>query len=261
MVGPVVLFGGPYSNLQATRAVLEVAQARGAVPICTGDVVAYCGRPQETIAAIRDAGCAVVAGNCELQLARGALDCGCGFEDGSACDLLSVAWYAYASARVQEADRAWMADMPDILSFEHGGRRYAVLHGALSDVARFLWSTSPASEFETEWDLVEQAIGPVTCIVAGHSGIPFVRHLSRGDWINAGVVGMPPHDGTARTRYAVLEDGQVSLHALDYDVDAAVADMQAAGLIHGYDKALKTGYWPSEDVLPSELRVSSRASG
>lgn len=46
--GPVLVFGGPYSNLQATRALIARADQLG-VPsqnlICTGDVVAYCGDP------------------------------------------------------------------------------------------------------------------------------------------------------------------------------------------------------------------------
>ena len=122
--GPVLVFGGPYSNQQALQALLAEA-ARRQVPaasmICTGDVVAYCGAPVETIGAIRAAGCAVVAGNCEVQLAAGALDCGCGFEDGSACDLLSAGWFAFASAHVGAPDRDWMGGLPDIATFDHCG--------------------------------------------------------------------------------------------------------------------------------------------
>lgn len=33
----------------------------------------------------------LIAGSCEENLAAGALDCGCGFEEGTACDLLSRA--------------------------------------------------------------------------------------------------------------------------------------------------------------------------
>ncbi|MEE3500553.1 hypothetical protein [Acidiphilium acidophilum] len=41
--GPVLVFGGPYSNLPATRAVFAAAAEHGIPPgrmICTGDVVA-----------------------------------------------------------------------------------------------------------------------------------------------------------------------------------------------------------------------------
>src|SRR5262245_44817533 len=82
---PLLVFGGPYSNLRALAALRERADALGipaAQTICTGDVVAYCAEPQETTAAVREWGCHVVAGNCEEQLAAGAEDCACGFEPG-----------------------------------------------------------------------------------------------------------------------------------------------------------------------------------
>ncbi len=40
-----------------------------------------------------------------------------------------------------------------------------------------------------------------------------------------------------------------------------VAAMERAGLTQGYHSALRSGYWPSEDVLPPELRRAALASG
>ncbi len=260
----VLLFGGPYSNLQATQALLAKARERGIRAdhrVCTGDVVAYCGDPVETVRSIRRAGCTVVAGNCEKQLAVGAETCGCGFEEGSACDLLSVGWYQFANAQLQDDERAWMAECPDIVSFRHQGARYAVIHGGVSDIARFLWPTSKLETFLGEWAMIEAAIGKVDHVIAGHCGLPFIRDTPRGRWINAGVIGMPPHDGGQQTRYAILDGGEVLFHRLCYDVDAAFDAMQAKGLIQGYHEALRNGYWPSEDVLPDALRSSSLAKG
>ena len=254
--GPVLLFGGPYSNLQATRAVLDRAQARGieaSHSICTGDVVAYCADPVATVDLIRRTGCTVVAGNCEKQLAAGALDCGCGFEDGSTCDLLSAGWYAYANRTVPDSDRAWMALCPDIVTFAHAGRRYAVIHGGLTDISRFIWSVSAEAAFDAEIAAVEAAVGPVDAVIAGHSGIAFERQIGRHAWINAGVIGMPANDGGALTEYAVLDAGAVTFHKLEYDAQAASQAMEAAGLVQGYDRALLSGVWPSQDVLPAAL--------
>ncbi|WP_408637144.1 metallophosphoesterase family protein [Pseudosulfitobacter koreensis] len=262
--GPLLIFGGPYSNVQATRALLAVAAARGIGGdhmLCTGDIVAYCGAPAATVAAIRAAGCAVVAGNCERQLAAGAPDCGCGFADGSACDLLSAGWYGFARARVSAQDAAWMGQLPDIVTFRHQGARYAAVHGGATDIARFIWPDSDDAVFAQEWVAVEAACGPVDHIIAGHCGIPFIRTLPQGRWINAGVIGMPPHDGRQQTRFAVLDGGDVQIMRLDYDVAGAIYDMCSAGLTQGYDSALRRGYWPSEDVLPETLRVPSLASG
>lgn len=262
--GPILLFGGPYSNLQAVEALARFAKERGidgSAMICTGDIVAYCGAPRESVSAIRALGCAVVAGNCELQLASGAEDCGCGFAPGSSCDMLSGAWYAHAAQQLDADAKAWMGALPDVATFGHQGERYGVIHGGVRDVARFIWSESAEAVFEEEWQALEKVVGPVDHIIAGHSGLPFIRDTKRGRWINAGVIGMPPHDGGQQSRFAVLDGGEVTFQRLSYDVAGAVADMERAGLPRAYSHALQSGYWPSEDVLPPGLRVPSLARG
>ncbi|MBW4708750.1 metallophosphoesterase [Roseobacter sp. YSTF-M11] len=261
---PVLLFGGPYSNLHALQALLAVATRLGIAGrqmICTGDVVAYGGAPRETVAAIRRCGATVVAGNCEKQLARRAPDCGCGFEEGSACDLLSLGWYPFADRQIDAKARAWMGACPDIVSFRHQGARYAVIHGGLTDIARFIWPNSPDAVLQAEWAEIEDEIGPVDHVVAGHCGLAFLRDTPRGSWINPGVIGLPPNDGRQQTRYGILDGGEVQIHRLSYDAEAACDAMRAGGLTQGYDTALLSGYWPSEDVLPAALRGPSLASG
>jgi predicted phosphodiesterase len=255
----VLLFGGPYSNLQALEAVLAWARAAGIAPermICTGDIVAYCGAPLACVEAMQASGASVIAGNCEIQLAQGAGDCGCGFEDGTTCDRLSAAWYSFAQSQMTEDGRSWMGDLPDVISFEHQGLRYGVLHGGVTDVARFVFETDEDAVFAREWAALEALTGPVDGVIAGHSGIPFLRLTARGPWMNAGVIGMPPHDGAPQTRFAVLSGGKMRIEYLSYDVEAAMADMRAAGLPSDYRAALQSGYWPSEDVLPEALRVA-----
>ncbi|MFK7744031.1 MAG: metallophosphoesterase [Roseobacter sp.] len=262
--GSIVLFGGPYSNLQATRALLNEAFTLGCSGhrlICTGDVVAYAADPVGTVDAIMSSGAIVVAGNCEKQLSVGANDCGCGFEEGTTCDLLSAGWYAFAARHLTEQGRGWMMACPDIVSFRHQGARYAVIHGGFSAIARFIWPTSDLSIFTQEWALIEQAIGSVDHVVAGHCGIPFERVTPKGRWINAGVIGMPPHDGGQQTRYAILDGGEVRFHRLTYDVEAAFDAMVQADLTQGYHESLRSGYWPSEDILPEPLRAPSLAKG
>ncbi|MEM7597461.1 MAG: metallophosphoesterase family protein, partial [Pseudomonadota bacterium] len=218
---PIVLFGGPYSNLQATEAMLAVVRARGLPAICTGDVVAYCADPVATVAAIRASNVAVVAGNCERQLASGALDCGCGFEAGTTCDLLSAGWFAYANARVGPADRAWMDGLPDMVVFTQAGRRFAVIHGGASDVSRFIWPNSSEHVFGHEISVIERHVGRVDGVIAGHCGLAFIRGVTGLLWTNAGVIGMPANYGKTVGHYAIMEDGIATLHDLTYDTRAA----------------------------------------
>src|SRR5260370_23863962 len=66
--GPVLLFGGCYSNAQATQALLQAGNSFGIPPdhiVCTGDVVAYRADTAETVELVRAAGGHVVMGNCQ----------------------------------------------------------------------------------------------------------------------------------------------------------------------------------------------------
>lgn len=259
--GPVLLFGGPYSNLQATQALFEVV-ARLNIPashqICTGDIVAYCADPVKTTALVRGSGCVVIAGNCEEQLAQNALDCGCGFEEGNACDLLSAGWYNHANAEVGDADRKWMGTLPDFATFTHHGRRYAVLHGGATAINRFIWSVSEGTVFKEEIEFLEGQVGPVDVVISGHSGIAFEKQIGRHTWINAGAIGMPANNGQPATEFAILDNGEIRFETLDYDHQAAHEAMIKAGLVQGYHQSLLTGFWPSEDTLPNVLRNGGR---
>lgn len=257
--GPALVFGGPYSNLQATEAVLAEAARRGIPPrrvVCTGDVVAYCADAAATCELVMQSGIHVLAGNCEIQLGSDAEDCGCGFAEGTACDLLSAAWYAHARRQVTAAQRAWMAGLPRRLVLGlPDGRRLAVVHGGAEDVSRFLFPSAPAA-------VLAEEIAATGCdgVIGGHCGLPFARRIGAALWCNAGAVGMPAHDGTPRAWFALLEPGReglaVSLLPLAYDHVAAAAAMRAAGLPEGYARGLETGFWPSEDVLPAAERAA-----
>lgn len=256
--GPLLVFGGPYSNLQATRAVLAEAARRG-IPahrvICTGDVVAYGADAAACTDLIMASGIHVLMGNCEENLAAGALDCGCGFEEGTACDLLSRAWYAHADRQVTLAQRAWMGARPRrLVVVLPDGRRLAVLHGGADDISRFLFASAPET-------LLAEEIAATGCdgVIAGHCGIPFARHVGEALWLNAGAIGMPADDGTPRAWFAVLTPAadalSVEILPLDYDHAGAAAAMRAARLPEGYAAALGSGLWPSCDVLPEAERA------
>ena len=66
---------------------------------------------------------------------------------------------------------------------------------------------------------------------------------------------MPANDGTPRVWFIVLrptDEGIFIEHRpLDYDYSKAAAQMSRSGLSSEYQEALRTGLWPSCDVLPS----------
>jgi predicted phosphodiesterase len=202
-----------------------------------------------TVDLIREAGTHVVMGNCEESLGQNAADCGCGFASGSACDLLSVAWYAHADRRLDDDARAWMRGLPRRIDLIAGSRRLAVIHGSPTSINQFVFASAPDGAFR---DL----IGSSGCdgVIGGHCGIPFTRQVDGMLWHNPGAIGIPANDGTPRVWFSVLcpqSDGiELTHHPLEYDHAAAAASMRQAGLPAGYADAMQTGLWPSTDVLP-----------
>ena len=254
--GPLLVFGGPYSNLQATRALLAEAEALGIPPermLCSGDLVAYCADPQATADLIRAASIPVVMGNCEESLGEDAEDCGCGFTPGSSCDLLSVQWYRYAVQALDQNTKAWMHGLPRRIDFSLGGLRFAAVHGDVEQISRFVFPASPAAE-----KAGQIAAAGVDGVIGGHSGLPFSEVLAGRLWHNAGVIGMPANDGTPRVWYSLLRPTargiEIENRALAYDHAAAAAAMAQRDLPPGYARSLVSGLWPADDIMPEADR-------
>lgn len=253
-----LMFGGPYSNLAATRAMRSRAEVLGIPPsrtVCTGDIVAYCAEPAETASLIRDWGCHVVRGNCEESLARGAPDCGCNFEDGTACDLLARGWYPHAVEHVPRDLKDWMGTLPPSLDLDIAGVKVRVIHGGGEETARWVFASTPGRIDE------ELARAGGSLIIAGHCGLPFIARRRLGVWFNPGVIGMPANDGTPDGWYGLVTpvpDGiKLSTHRLAYDAPASAATLRRLGHANGYARSLITGLWPSLDVLPDAERAAT----
>ena len=252
---PLLIFGGPYGNLQATQALKQIAEESSFPPdriICTGDLTAYCAQPSETIALIRDWGIHCIKGNVEEQLAEGLDDCGCNFDTGSTCDRLSQQWYRFTDQEVDADQRAWLRALPDHLRFRFNGLECLVVHGALSSINRFLFASTPWAEKGAEFEKAQADV-----IIAGHSGLPFSQSQEGKLWCNAGVIGMPANDGTTRSWYAILEPQgdtgiQCTHFGFPYPHQEAASLMAQRGLPPEYRETLASGLWNNCDILPEE---------
>lgn len=250
--GPLLVFGGVYSNLPALKALMNLAKAQG-IPasniICTGDIVAYCAEPEACVQAIRDWGIACIAGNVELQLVSDAEDCGCNFEDNTRCDLFSKNWYPYAKRHLSQASLDWLSQLPLLLELEYAGKNTCVLHGSYEQTAGFVFKSTPWAykAAQLEWAKAE-------VVLAGHCGLPFHDAHEGRYWINAGVIGMPANDGSTQVWYALLDDAGGTLtvqhHAYTYDYERTASLMEAEGLPQAYAHTLRTGLWDNCDILP-----------
>ena len=256
-IGPledrILVFGGPYSNLQATQAILEKAKALS-IPanhiICTGDVVAYCAQPEETACLVSESSIHTIQGNCEENLANDIDHCGCGFDEESLCNILANKWYQFLQKNISQEMVSWMGSLPQRIEFTFSGKKFHALHGAHRNISEFLFASQSDDDILKQ---IEQTDSDI--ILSGHSGLPFTKIIGDKAWHNAGAIGMPANDGTARTWYSIIrggEDGEIIFehHALEYDHQKTANIMKESGLID-YASAIETGLWPSCDVLPA----------
>jgi uncharacterized radical SAM superfamily Fe-S cluster-containing enzyme len=254
---PVAIFGGCYSNFEATFTLIQLMERLG-IPashrICTGDIVAYGADAEACVGLVRNTADHVVMGNCEESLAAAKPDCGCGFPEGSACQRLSSAWFAHADRQISPESRKWMATLPRRIDLQIGGARLAVVHGGTQQINQFIFASTSTKTKVLQFDQAE-----VDGVIGGHCGLPFSQSVAGRLWHNSGAVGMPANDGTRRVWFSIItpvDRGlEIQHRAINYDHASAAAKMRTAGLPNEYAMTLETGLWPNCDILPAtEIR-------
>lgn len=252
LTGKLLVFGGPYSNLQALTQLQTLAGELGILPsniICTGDIIGYCAQPEETAQLVKDWGIHSIQGNVEENIISGEDDCGCNFSEGSRCDMFSRNWFPFAARSVSEATRLWLSTLPNHLQFTYAGKSVAVVHGSASNISDFVFKSTP-------WEVKELTFQAkkADVVLAGHAGLPFADQQGSKHWLNAGVIGMPANDGTPRVWYLILDDTDgafsYSFESFTYDNTRANQLMVAHGLPGSYAKTLLTGIWDNCEILP-----------
>jgi predicted phosphodiesterase len=250
--GKMLFFGGVYSNLQALQSLIKLAENEGIPPencICNGDIIGYCGQPQETLDIFKDWGAHSILGNVEIQLRDDQEDCGCDFTTGSRCDGFSEIWYAFAKANLHTTTKQYFKSLPDHIIFEYAGKKIGVVHGSYNHVSQFVFKSTNWKEKQSSLDALQADV-----IIAGHSGLPFADQKDDQTWLNPGVIGMPANDGKSTTWAMILDDAQDFAYQhlpLSYDYETAVDQMKKNALPMEYALTLKTGLWDNMEILPA----------
>ena len=249
----LLFFGGVYSNLQALQAMQQWAVANDFTSeniFCTGDILGYCAQPMECIELISKWGIHCIAGNVELQVRNGEDDCGCDFNPGGRCDLLSKNWYTYIQHKMTPQAFDWLNALPDHIQLTTYGRQLTIVHGSWFHTAAFIFKSTPWQTKQADLNACGSDI-----IIAGHCGLPFADVQNGQYWLNPGVIGMPANDGETAVWFMTL-DGQhtpiYQFHRLVYDHGQAARLMHENNLPATYAQTLLTGIWDNCEILPGE---------
>jgi len=236
---PLAIFGDIHANLPALEAVLGDMDARGLHSrYCLGDLVGYGVWPNEVCALLQAAGTPTIMGNYDLGVGNDSADCGCAYRD-AASEALGKRSIAWSNAHTTDSNKAYLRALPAAIPLQVGDLPVCLVHGSPRRVNEYLYADRPDRSLER---LLDDAQADV--LVCGHTHIPYHRVLPSGRHvINAGSVGKPK-DGDPRACYVTLDalgrDLQVAFIRVPYDIDRAVAAIEAGAMPHEYAAMLRT---------------------
>lgn len=221
------VIGDIHSNIDALQSVLKDIQEKQVdFIVCTGDLVGYLPFPNEVIDCIRAERVLVVQGNHDEVIAHAKRMPLEELERMTVEEKCAKASASYTNAVITEANRKYLRELPQALTFKQGEREIVVVHGSPRSIKEYLYEDTPVlAEISRE--------SPYHVIICGHTHIPYHQEVGETHYINAGSVGKPKH-GDAQAAYVIVEitDQTVACErqAVSYDVTKvaqAILDNQA----------------------------------
>jgi diadenosine tetraphosphatase ApaH/serine/threonine PP2A family protein phosphatase len=227
----VAIFSDVHANVDALKAVLDdIGRHRVDARLCLGDSVGYGAEPRACLDLLFASCTSLLAGNHDLAAS--------GLLDGSRFSTTARDAVDFARRAITPSQRKLLARLPDEDSFLD----LLLVHASPTNPREFPYVRDAAAA-------LQQFDARRFCVAFyGHTHLPLVFRddgervtttmspfveLDRADryLCNVGSVGQP-RDQDPRACYAIYdsEAQSISFRRVDYDVEAALARIQAAGL-------------------------------
>ena len=134
----IALFSDIHANLLALEAVLEdIATSDVGETYCLGDLVGYGPDPSGAVERIRSLGIPTIRGNYDEGIGTRRGECGCYYAtDQAKSD--GAASYTFTDAALDDADHAWLAELPGEIRLEHEDVRILLAHGSPRKINEYL---------------------------------------------------------------------------------------------------------------------------
>lgn len=208
-----------HGNYEALKSVLEDLDKKNINKVlCLGDVVGYYTQVNECCEALRERNIECLMGNHDWYMVSGSF---CPRSE-SVNDCLK-----YQRKIITQDNLNWLKKSK--IQFEFNNIK--MVHGG--------W-TNPIDEYlyeptEAYFNKIEGTI-----FISGHTHIQILKHFENKTYCNPGSVGMP-RDENAKSAYAILDNKNITLHRIEYDIDKVGDLMKKAGFNSHYYGGLKTG--------------------
>lgn len=186
--------------------------------LCIGDLVDYGVTPGPCVDWVREHATAWVRGNHDHAVAQRVSARG-----GSGYRALAAATRPLHWEVLNDVQMGFLARMPVTRYVTLGEKTFFLVHGTPHDPLDEYLSDNPQL-----WQKrLENVQADFVCV--GHTHLPFHLDLGETQVLNPGSIGQP-RDGDSRGSYAIVEDGRVSFHRFEYDIEAALRTLRNAGI-------------------------------
>jgi len=200
-----------HANLTALEAVtVDLRTVSPDLVIHGGDLVGIGARPAEVVDCIRELGWAGVYGNSDEMVWNPArlseVFAASSLQPWHDVVLRGARWTG-ATLRHEQID--WLRALPSRITEQH----VSVVHARPDDCWR-----SPGAEATDEELLTTYATLKSRVVIYGHIHRPYVRRLPSMVVVNSGSVSLS-YDGDPRAAYAIVDDEQITIRRVEYDVE------------------------------------------
>jgi len=180
-----------------------------------GDLVTYGPNPAEVVDAVRKRASLIVRGNHDHAASAGE-DPRC----SEAFRSMAAATLDFARAALGPEQKAWLASLPLTVERTIDGARFLLCHAVPSDPL-YAYCRPDSPRWQNEVADVEADV-----VLVGHTHLPFMLQVGRRMVVNPGSLGQPKN-GSARSGYAVCENGKIELRSYEYPVEETVRKILA----------------------------------
>ncbi len=244
----LALLSDVHANLHALDAVLADIAARPDVTARyhLGDLVGYHAFPNEVVARLGDEGIPGISGNYDSTVALDYKHCGCRSENARQEELAHES-FAWTLAHVTPVTKRALAALPFRLDLRPLGGHLAgptltLVHA--TPQSNLVYVTEDRSDDFLRKMAAGAALKAGDVIAFGHTHKPWQRVVDGVLFVNTGAVGRPK-DGDPRAGYVVVDftgdAPSAEVIRVPYDVEAAVAALDAAGLPPEFGRSLRSG--------------------
>ena len=246
----ILVVADVHANPAAVAAVTEPFDAC----LCLGDLVEYGPDPRASAGLGQGTVTACVRGNHDHGNAQNG-----DVQGVSGFRYLTMATRPFTRARLNECDRRFLAELPTVRHLTLGGFRFVLVHASPRD---------PLDEYmppdvEAWTSRLRGLTADFVCV--GHTHQQYTLKVGDTTVVNPGSLGLPG-TATPAPRYAIIEDGVVTLRQVEYDIEAVIRAVEAdrpglAGQDHAGRRVPGGAVRPPDEAAAAALAAAVQRHG